>query len=353
MGRGKGGTFGDISGNLADIGWMTPGLQGTRPLIPSEPGSSTERTARETLEAIRRLERATMWGGAGVGGSSGSASGGGTGSGGGGFSAGRAMGGAGRGAERREKFGHGGVASGKVARGSTPADEKGAQQTGEPEKGAQQTGEPGQYRPVYKLGPADISDAVVNTVAGEARLGDPKSVDAVIDNMLNRVGTKGYGPSGNLKEVAMAPGQYAGHRKPTAAQAAMIRARIEAIASGKVPDITHGANEYRAGYYTGPWAQHHAGAPVIGGDRFARNPAVAPGGFAPYAPPAVAAAHPEHHSQLEELRRQAAEPLRVKVKYDYEDTRGIRDRGEAQGRRVFNREAKRSRYLSFSDVGVI
>jgi hypothetical protein len=61
----------------------------------------------------------------------------------------------------------------------------------------------------------------------------------------------------------------------------------------------------------------------------------------------------DQHSQLEDFRRQAAEPVRVKVKYDYEDVRGIRDRGEAQGRRVFNREAKRSRYLSFSDVGVV
>jgi hypothetical protein len=62
---------------------------------------------------------------------------------------------------------------------------------------------------------------------------------------------------------------------------------------------------------------------------------------------------PFHQTQLEDFRREAAEPVRVKVKYDYEDVRGIRDRGEAQGRRVFNREAKRSRYLSFSDVGVV
>jgi hypothetical protein len=53
------------------------------------------------------------------------------------------------------------------------------------------------------------------------------------------------------------------------------------------------------------------------------------------------------------MRRRAAEPLHIPVKFSYEDTRGIRDRGEAQGRRVFNREATRSRYLSFSDVGVV
>jgi hypothetical protein len=85
-----------------------------------------------------------------------------------------------------------------------------------------------------------------------------------------------------MKEVAMAPGQYAGHRKPTAAQAEMIRGRIRAIASGAEPDITHGSNEYRAGFYTGPWAQNHPNAPIIGGNRFARNPKIAPGSFAPY-----------------------------------------------------------------------
>jgi hypothetical protein len=78
------------------------------------------------------------------------------------------------------------------------------------------------------------------------------------------------------------------------------------------------------------------------------------------APVAAAAPHeelhkwaPQHTSQLEDFRRQAAEPVRVKVKYDYEDVRGIRDRGEAQGRRTFVRETRRARYASFSDVGVV
>jgi hypothetical protein len=139
----------------------------------------------------------------------------------------------------------------------------------------------GQYRSQYKIGDADLSDSVVNTIAGEARLSDSDSVDAVIDNMMNRVGTRGYGPSGNLEEVATAPGQYAGRRRPTAAQAEMIRDRIRAIASGEVPDITHGSNEYRAAYYHGPWARNHPDAPNIGGNRFARNPSVAPGPYAP------------------------------------------------------------------------
>jgi len=63
-------------------------------------------------------------------------------------------------------------------------------------------------------------------------------------------------------------------------------------------------------------------------------------------------ARPQHESQLEDFREKAAE-VHVQVKYDYEDVRGIRDRGEAQGRRTFGRETKRARYASFSDVGVV
>jgi hypothetical protein len=80
-------------------------------------------------------------------------------------------------------------------------------------------GKPGQYRPEYKISDADLSDAVVNTIAGEAHTNDQRSVDAVIHNMLNRVGTSAYGPSGNLREVARAPGQYAGYRRANAREA--------------------------------------------------------------------------------------------------------------------------------------
>lgn len=147
-------------------------------------------------------------------------------------------------------------------------------------------GEAGQYRPVYTLSEKDTSQAVINTIAGEARLKDPKSVDAVINTMLNRVGSKGYGPSGNLAEVAAAPQQFAGYNKghPTAAQTEMIKARIEAIASGKVADITHGANEFRTTGYQGPWGQKHRDAPDIGGNQFANNPK-STGTFASYSHP--------------------------------------------------------------------
>jgi hypothetical protein len=144
----------------------------------------------------------------------------------------------------------------------------------------------GTYRPVYKLSDADLSDDVVNTVAGEARTKDPASVDAVIDNMMNRVGSRGYGPSGNLQEVAMARGQYAGHRKATTAEAEMIRKRIRAIASGGVSDITKGAMEYRADWYHGPWRQHHPDAPDIGGNVYGKG-IIKQGPYGPYDTPHI------------------------------------------------------------------
>ena len=54
---------------------------------------------------------------------------------------------------------------------------------------------------------------MINTIAGEARMKDPRGVDAVVNDLFNRLGTKAYGPSGNLAEVARAPGQYAGYRR--------------------------------------------------------------------------------------------------------------------------------------------
>ncbi len=60
-----------------------------------------------------------------------------------------------------------------------------------------QPDKPGTYRPQYKLSDADLSDYVVNTVNGEAT-SSAESIDAVINNMMNRVGSKGWGPSGNL-----------------------------------------------------------------------------------------------------------------------------------------------------------
>ena len=91
----------------------------------------------------------------------------------------------------------GGSTSKSVRRGATG---------GTPDTPAPAPGEAGKYRPVYKLSDSDLSDKVINTVAGEAYTNNQQSVDAVINNMMNRVGTKTYGPSGNLEQVARAPG---------------------------------------------------------------------------------------------------------------------------------------------------
>jgi hypothetical protein len=145
---------------------------------------------------------------------------------------------------------------------------------------------PGKYRPEYKLGDADLDQQVVNVIAGEAQARNPESIDAVINNMLNRVGSKGWGPSANLLQVATAPGQYAGKRAAGEAESTMIRERIRAIASGGLPDNTGGANAYRASWYTGPWAQKHAqDGRVVGGNRYAYEPGVPNGPYAPYANP--------------------------------------------------------------------
>lgn len=150
-------------------------------------------------------------------------------------------------------------------------------------------GQPGQYRPAYSLGPKDLSDAVVNTIAGEAVASNPESVDAVINNMMNRVGSKGWGPSGNLEQVARARGQYAGYRQARPEEAERIRARIRAIASGGVPDNTAGANTYRAAWYgtggSSPWFNRigRTGR-VVGGNRFAFDPSVSNGPYAPFSP---------------------------------------------------------------------
>ena len=115
---------------------------------------------------------------------------------------------------------------------------------------------------------------MVNTIAGEARLSDPAGVDAVINTMINRVGSKGYGPSENLLAVARAKGQFAGYNKgrPTPEQAQMIRDRIRALASGQEADNTGGATEFRTSTYTGPWMQKHGRTGIqIGGNTFGAN----------------------------------------------------------------------------------
>jgi len=158
---------------------------------------------------------------------------------------------------------------------------------------ARAPGAAGKYRPVYSLSDADLDQRVINTIAGEVSTKNPEGVDAVINNMLNRVGSKGWGPSGNLLEVARAKGQYAGYRAAGAAESEFVRSRIKAIASGGVPDNTNGSNAYRAAWYSGPWGQKHAKTgTVIGGNRFDYEPQTKNGPYAPYAEPKADAPKP-------------------------------------------------------------
>lgn len=147
---------------------------------------------------------------------------------------------------------------------------------------------PGRYRPEYKLSDADLSQRTADIIAGEAIRRNPESIDAVINNMLNRVGSKGWGPSRNLQEVATAPGQYEAAWKGSGAspsETEFIRSRIRAIASGGIPDNTNGSNAFRASGYRGPWFQRNANAPVVGGNRFGYEPGVPNGPYAPYSTP--------------------------------------------------------------------
>lgn len=144
----------------------------------------------------------------------------------------------------------------------------------------------GKYRPQRKLTDRDLSDAVVNTIAGEARLRSKGGADAVINNMFNRLGSKGWGPSRDLQDVARAPGQYAGYRRATEAEANYIRERIRAIASGGVPDNTGGSNSFRTSTYRGPWWQRHGRfGKDIAGNTFGYDPSVKNGPYAPYTTP--------------------------------------------------------------------
>ena len=184
------------------------------------------------------------------------------------------------------KIGIGGATDGIHRRGARAAAEFGR-------LNARASEGPGKYRPVYALGEADLSQRTADIIAGEAIRKNPESIDAVINNMLNRVGSKGWGPSKNLLDVATAPGQYEAAwkgAKASPSETEFIRSRIKALASGGVPDNTNGANSYRAeSYYRGEgrdktWARTlGVNGTVVGGNRYTYDPNAANGPYAPYA----------------------------------------------------------------------
>jgi hypothetical protein len=120
-------------------------------------------------------------------------------------------------------------------------------------------GNPPGFRTPYSLASKDMSDAVVNVINGEA-FATPESTNAVINNMLNRVGGQGFsGSTDSIYDVATAgrgerlgkisTAQYEGAVKASPERAAEIRAAIQEAASGTTPDPTNGATTYRAKSY--------------------------------------------------------------------------------------------------------
>jgi hypothetical protein len=116
---------------------------------------------------------------------------------------------------------------------------------------------PSAKRP-YTLTAKDISPTALDIIAREAIPNDVRSIDAVIDSALNRIGGEGLsGKTGSVYDVLTAPGQYeaydflqSGEFKPASdAQRAQVLERLQAKASGREPDITGGANAYRAASY--------------------------------------------------------------------------------------------------------
>jgi hypothetical protein len=118
-------------------------------------------------------------------------------------------------------------------------------------------GPPGKFRPSYGGVEKDISDDdLINIIGNEARSSN-ESIDAVINNMMNRLGSSSYGKAQSLSEVAKQKNQYeswdflqSGRFKPVSKERAeKIKERLRLIASGQVEDSTGGANEFRARSY--------------------------------------------------------------------------------------------------------
>ncbi|MBN6824306.1 cell wall hydrolase [Methylobacterium organophilum] len=197
----------------------------------------------------------------------------------------------------------------------------------------------GKYRPEYKVTEADLSQRTADIIAGEAIRKNPESIDAVINNMMNRVGSKGWGPSGNLQQVATAPGQYeAAWRgsKASPSETEFIRSRIKAIASGGVPDNTNGANSYRAeSYFRGAgrnktWARTlGVNGTVVGGNRFTYDPSASNGPYAPYAKPKDVP-DPQREKDLQTIRDATSGARKPDVLADPKDERRRSD-GVASG----------------------
>jgi hypothetical protein len=151
----------------------------------------------------------------------------------------------------------------------------------------------GMYRQPYMLTERDLSDATINKIYGESNRHDVSSVDAVINNMLNRVGAQGFAHNDSIYGIATAPKQYTTPVNSTPPEMAqLVRDRLTAIASGSEPDPTGGSTFYRGGKYAtnnpppGPFSRVAAQeGKLVGGNIFTtrENPSRAPTPPGPYA----------------------------------------------------------------------
>jgi hypothetical protein len=113
----------------------------------------------------------------------------------------------------------------------------------------------GRYRPARGIQSGDVTDTAINTIAFEAVHGNVESIDAVINVMLNRLGSPDYSGK-NITEVATARGQFeayskwvAGGRTTDAKNYELVKERLLLALDGRIPDNTNGANEFRAANY--------------------------------------------------------------------------------------------------------
>jgi TP901 family phage tail tape measure protein len=277
----------------------------------------------------------------------------------GGWDGGRSLGGGGGGSAWGLGGGAGGGMGGGTGGGGTGLG--GAPGAIPPASGP--SGAPGTYRPQYALRPEDLSPAVINTIAGEVSTRNQAGVDAVIHNMLNRVGAKGYGPSGSIYQVARAPGQYAGYRRASAAEAEFIRSRIRAVASGSEPDITEGAMEYRASSYVygagaGKTFARRPGGINIGGNIYKRT-GVSPGPYAAYDKPRTQVGQGPApgrggmgSDEAAGLRAELERPIRMNIEAPTPPQRFVPAFRRATARRMISREIRETRWNSFGDIGM-
>jgi hypothetical protein len=151
-------------------------------------------------------------------------------------------------------------------------------------------------RKPYALTAKDISPQSLDIIAREAQRNN-QSIDAVIDNALNRIGGTGYsGKTDSLHSVLTAPGQYEAHdflqsgrfKPATEEHRQQVLGRLQSKALGQLPDITEGATTYRAESYvegkgrnkTFARAAREGNWPTIGGNVYGTDPGMTLGPYA-------------------------------------------------------------------------